>query len=194
MHSPAVQNTRLPREPAGRKPSVRYLSEKSDMPICIRGERIKKHFKLIEIYFMNSFISKLSQAPGPKQLLSFLSWLLWSLLLWVMEQLHITKKSFPVVGMQTACALGKLSWGVHSIVLYPCSRMQTKMGKQAKITNHAGTWQLYEFQSCISVLISVSSVSPVYFPLKYMYKWKIKGIRTLLEKEVISELGGTICS
>lgn len=34
---------------------------------------------------------------------------------------------------------GEAELGVHSIVLYPCSRMQTKMGKQAKITNHAGT-------------------------------------------------------
>lgn len=45
MHSPAVQNIRLPDEPAGRKLSITYQSDKSDMWNCTGEKDLKSYFK-----------------------------------------------------------------------------------------------------------------------------------------------------
>jgi len=47
--------------------------------ICAGRGRLKNYFEWIEIYFVKLFISEPFQAPGPKQLMSFPSGLLWSL-------------------------------------------------------------------------------------------------------------------
>lgn len=47
VHSPAVQNIRLPDEPAGRKLSITYQSDKSDMWNCTGEKDLKSYFKQI---------------------------------------------------------------------------------------------------------------------------------------------------
>lgn len=157
------------------------------MGICTGVKRLKKkNLKLIEIYFVNSFTSELFQARAFP--------------IWVAPEPPLT--GGRAVG--TARRWANLSRGgdagtSRAAGLEPARGAGLVVGKQR--WENRPTWPTSrDFDSCVNFvplfkkIICVSSISPVYFPVKYKQNGKMKRIQSFIENEVISEVEGPVYS
>lgn len=179
---------------------ILYQHEKSALGIFTWGGGgrwwiLKHYFKLIEFFF-NLFCFWAPSGSWSKIAHMFSVW-------FTLEPAspgsvsteHCRSLSKPFQGWGCRCALGMLGWACTEcwcVLVCARSRVQpshgvTVMGKQMKclIMQELGSCMIH---FCIQVLISISSISPVYFPPKYMQKAKMKEMYTFLENMAISEV------